>query len=93
VPGGNQPLDQTLPMAFIEDMMRKELRLHGCFMSYSAPFPGHEWTDIIEAIRSNAMDIQTMIWHHFPLSAAPTVFGQIAAHELPHQKIILHPDT
>jgi threonine dehydrogenase-like Zn-dependent dehydrogenase len=37
--GGNQPLDQSLPMAFIEDVMRKELRLNGCFMSYSAPFP------------------------------------------------------
>ena len=91
--GGNQPLDQSLPLTFIEDVMRKELRLNGCFMSYSAPFPGHEWTDTVQAIRGGLMDIETMISHHFPLSAAPDVFGQIAAHELPHQKIILHPEA
>ena len=91
--GGNQPLDQSLPMAFIEDVMRKELRLNGCFMSYSAPFPGHEWTDTVQVIRDGQMDINTMISHHFPLSAAAEVFGQIADHRLPHQKIILHPET
>ena len=91
--GGNQPLDQNLPLTFIEDVMRKELRLNGCFMSYSAPFPGHEWTDTVQAIRDGEMDIDTMISHHFLLSAAPDVFGQIAAHQLPHQKIILHPEN
>src|SRR5215216_981747 len=72
--GGNQPLDQSLPMQFIEDVMRKELRLNGCFMSYSAPFPGHEWMETVEAIRSGELDIDTMISHHYPLSAAPSVF-------------------
>jgi len=91
--GGNQPLDQNLPMNFIEDLMRKELRLNGCFMSYSAPFPGHEWPDTVQAIRDGELDINTMISHHFPLSNAPTVFEQIAAHQLPHQKIILHPGS
>ena len=37
-------------MTFIEDLMRKELRLNGCFMSYSAPFPGHEWTRSVSAL-------------------------------------------
>jgi L-iditol 2-dehydrogenase len=89
--GGNQPLDTALPMAFIEDTMRKELRLNGCFMSYSAPFPGHEWTETVQAIRSGELDIEAMISHHYPLSAAPEVFEQIVAHQLPHQKIILLP--
>ena len=91
--GGNQPLDQSLPMTFIEDLMRKELRLNGCFMSYSAPFPGHEWTDTVEVIGNGELDIQTMISHHFPLSEAPTIFGKIASHEMPHQKIILNPES
>ncbi len=90
--GGNQPLDQSLPMQFIEDVMRKELRLVGCFMSYSAPFPGHEWTDTIDAIRSGVLDMPMMISHHYPLSAVVDVFEQIAAHQLPHQKIILTPE-
>lgn len=89
--GGNQPLDASLPMQFIEDLMRKELNLVGCFMSYSAPFPGHEWTDTIEAIQNGQLDMQTMISHRYPLSAAPGIFASIAAHQLSHRKIILHP--
>ncbi len=90
--GGNQPLDASLPMSFIEDLMRKELSLVGCFMSYSAPFPGHEWTDSVEVIRSGALDIPTMISHRYPLSAAPDIFSRIAAHQMSHRKIILHPE-
>ncbi|MCC6803471.1 MAG: galactitol-1-phosphate 5-dehydrogenase [Anaerolineae bacterium] len=90
--GGNQPLDASLPMQFIEDLMRKELTLVGGFMSYSAPFPGHEWTDTITAIQDGSLDMNAMISHHFPLSAAPDVFAQIGAHQLHHQKIILLPE-
>lgn len=89
--GGNQPLDKMLPLTFIENLMRKELRLNGCFMSYSAPFPGHEWTDTIEALTSGELDMETMISHRFPLSAAPDIFAQIGAHTLTHRKIILQP--
>ncbi len=89
--GGNQPLDASLPMQFIEDLMRRELRLIGCFMSYSAPFPGHEWTDTIQAIRDGGLDLQGMISHREALIDAPDIFRRIAAHELSHQKIILFP--
>lgn len=90
--GGNQPLDASLPMQFIEDLMRKELMLAGGFMSYSAPFPGHEWTDTITAIQDGSLDMNAMISHHFPLTAAPDVFAKIGAHQLHHQKIILLPE-
>jgi L-iditol 2-dehydrogenase len=89
--GGNQPLDSSLPMQFVEDMMRKELSLHGCFMSYSEPFPGHEWTDTVEAIRDGSLDFQTMISHRQPLSEVVGIFERIASHQLAHQKIILLP--
>jgi threonine dehydrogenase-like Zn-dependent dehydrogenase len=91
--GGNQPLDKTLPLTFIENLMRKELRLNGCFMSYSAPFPGHEWSDTISALQSGELDMETMISHRFPLSATPGVFEQIGAHTLTHRKIILQPGS
>ncbi len=89
--GGNQPLDASLPMQFIEDMMRKELSLHGCFMSYSAPFPGHEWTDTVAAIRDGSLNFQAIISHREPLSDVVGIFERIAAHQLAHQKIILLP--
>ena len=89
--GGNQPLDASLPMAFIEDMMRKELRLNGCFMSYSAPFPGHEWTDSVQAILDGGLDMDAMISHRVPLADAADVFARIADHTLAHRKIIFLP--
>jgi len=90
--GGNQPLDAALPMAFIEDLMRRELRLNGCFMSYSAPFPGHEWTDTVAALQSGQLDLAAMISHRFPLSQAPQVFDDIAARRIAFRKIILQPE-
>lgn len=90
--GGNQPLDKSLPLSFIETMMRKELRIIGCFMSYSAPFPGHEWTDTVAALLDGGLDMDTMISHRFPLSQAPEVFAQIGAHTLTHRKIMLNPE-
>ncbi|MGB8648405.1 MAG: galactitol-1-phosphate 5-dehydrogenase [Anaerolineae bacterium] len=90
--GGNQPLDASQPMSFIEDLMRKELHLSGCFMSYSAPFPGHEWTDSVDALVQDKLKMNPMISHRYPLSAAVQVFQDIAAHNLTHRKIILLPE-
>jgi L-iditol 2-dehydrogenase len=90
--GGNQPLDQSLPLQFIESMMRRELTITGCFMSYSAPFPGHEWTESVTALEDGSLDMEAMISHHFPLAETPDVFTQISAHTLKHRKIILHPE-
>lgn len=89
---GNQPLDKSLPLTFIETMMRREISLIGCFMSYSAPFPGHEWTDTVAALTDGSLDMESLISHRFPLSRAPEVFGKIGAHQLAHQKIILSPE-
>lgn len=89
---GNQPLDKSLPLTFIENMMRREINLIGCFMSYSAPFPGHEWMETITALLDGSLDMESLISHRFPLSKAPEVFEKIGAHQLAHQKIILKPE-
>jgi L-iditol 2-dehydrogenase len=89
---GNQPLEKSMPLTFFENMMRREIRIMGCFMSYSAPFPGHEWADTIESIVTGGLDMETMISHRFPLSQAPDVFKKIGAHQLAHQKIMLNPE-
>lgn len=89
---GNQPLDASLPMSFIENMMRKELRINGCFMSYSAPFPGSEWTESLAAVLDGSLDVEAMISHWLPLSEAPRIFESIGARALAHRKIIFYPD-
>ncbi len=89
--GGNQPLDASLPMTFIEGLMRKELTLAGCFMSYSAPWPGHEWSDGLASVLDGGLDMAGMISHRVPLSEAPRLFAQIAEHRLTHRKIVFDP--
>jgi L-iditol 2-dehydrogenase len=89
--GGNQPPDASLPMTFVEALMRRELTLTGCFMSYSAPWPGHEWTDSLAAVLDGGLDMPAMISHRAPLSGAPALFGEIAAHRLAHRKIVFDP--
>lgn len=89
---GNQPQDASLPMTFIEEMMRKEIHLVGCFMSYSAPFPGHEWTDTIQAVKNGELDMEAMISHRFPLSKAGLVFHEITVNKMPHRKVMLNPE-
>jgi L-iditol 2-dehydrogenase len=90
--GGNQPPEATLPLTFIEDLMRKELRLNGCFMSYSAPFPGHEWTDTVQALQAGQLHMNQMISHRFPLAQAVQVFDDIAARRIAFRKIMLFPE-
>jgi L-iditol 2-dehydrogenase len=91
--GGNQPPDVSLPMSFIEEMMRKELRINGCFMSYSPPFPGHEWTESVQMVLNGQLDMDKMISHGYPLSQVGQVFEDIASHKLAYRKIILFPES
>ncbi len=87
--GGNQPPDASLPMSFVEEMMRKELCINGCFMSYSPPFPGHEWTESVQMVLNGQLDMDKMISHHYPLSQTGQVFKDIVSHKLGHRKVIL----
>jgi L-iditol 2-dehydrogenase len=89
---GNQPPDASLPMTFVEDLMRRELRLTGCFMSYSAPFPGHEWIDTVEAMRQGQLRVETLVSHRFPLSHGAKVFEDVAARRIAFRKIMLTPE-
>jgi L-iditol 2-dehydrogenase len=89
--GGNQPADASLPMSFVEALMRRELTLAGGFMSYSAPWPGHEWADSLAAVLDGGLDMPAMISHRVPLSEAPAVFAEIGARRLVHRKIVFDP--
>ncbi|MGZ8514625.1 MAG: galactitol-1-phosphate 5-dehydrogenase [Candidatus Limnocylindrales bacterium] len=89
--GGNQPPDATLPMELVERLMRKELTLAGCFMSYSAPWPGHEWTDGLATVLDGGLDMNAMISHRAPLSDAPRLFAALGARQLSHRKIVFDP--
>jgi threonine dehydrogenase-like Zn-dependent dehydrogenase len=88
---GFLPAEATLPTKLIDRIIRYELTMRGSQMSYSHPFPGHEWPDTIEAVLSGQLEMRETISHRFPLSAAPEVLQQMEMHTLEYRKIILRP--
>ena len=88
---GNLPTDATLPSSLVEHIIRHELSMIGTWMSYSSPFPGHEWSHTLAATINGDLHLKDMISQRFPLSETNSVFQQIAAHTLVHRKIILQP--
>lgn len=88
---GNQPENAALPLSFIEHIMRQELEVRGVWMSYTAPFPGHTWTDTIAAAQRGSLELDKMISHRFALAEVPDIFRHIHAGSLSYRKIIIVP--
>jgi len=86
---GNLPSDTTIPASLFESISRKELGVRGSWMSYSAPFPGHEWHESVRKLADGSLDPESMISHRFQLEKAPAVFKQIESGKLNYHKIIL----
>jgi L-iditol 2-dehydrogenase len=87
---GNLANDAQLSSWVIEHTIRQELDLRGTWMSYSAPFPGHEWTQSMDVVCRGLFDMQSMITHRFPLSETG-VFAAIDKNTFAHRKILLKP--
>ena len=58
-----------------EQMNRKEFRLTGSWMSYSAPFPGHEWDCVAHYFANGELKIDdSFIFRKMPLSKIDEAF-------------------
>jgi L-iditol 2-dehydrogenase len=88
---GNQPKDAAFPAEIMETITRKELGVYGTWMSYSAPFPGHEWTEAAAALQRGDLRVGEMITQRFPLCEVEEVFKGIADRTLVYRKIMLVP--
>lgn len=73
-----KPLQFTVPQ--FEQINRKECIVTGSWMSYSAPFPGSEWTDTIDYMSSGKLQfIPELVHDTYPMSQAMEAFRQIRA--------------
>jgi len=61
-----------------ERVLRSELHIVGSWNSYSVPFPGKEWFDLIRFIEAGQLSARPLISHVQPLSEAPRIFREIA---------------
>ena len=75
-------------------MNRKEFRLTGSWMSYSAPFPGREWELTAHAFGDGRLKLDPeMIFARYPLSGASEAFSQYKIAGRVQGKIMLFPDS
>ncbi|MDR0929024.1 MAG: galactitol-1-phosphate 5-dehydrogenase [Oscillospiraceae bacterium] len=78
--------------AMWEKMNRREFYLTGSWMSYSAPFPGDEWTLTAEAFASGRLRFDpSFIFKQVPLSQAQAMFDLYKTPGAVKGKIILTP--
>lgn len=73
-----------------ENMNRKEFRLTGSWMSYSAPFPGKEWALTAHYFATGQLRFDpAFIFRRFPMSRAAEAFGLYDTPSQVHGKIML----
>ena len=64
----------TLAPEDLERILRGELTVRGSWMSYSAPFPGQEWTDAARILSAPSFDPEILVSHEFGLEEVPLGF-------------------
>lgn len=57
-----------------EQINRKEATLTGSWMSYSAPFPGHEWSAVAHFFATRQLRYDGVVSKIYPLSKIPDAF-------------------
>ncbi|WKY44305.1 galactitol-1-phosphate 5-dehydrogenase [Eubacteriaceae bacterium ES2] len=75
----------------VDTLMRSQLSLIGSWNSFTAPFPGVDWTESIKMFAENGMTAKDIISHRLPLDEAPDVFAKIAAGGYFFNKIMFYP--
>lgn len=64
---GTPTKELTLGVKTFEHILRKELHIRGSWMSYSAPFPGDEWSKAVELLQNASEDPAQIITHEYGL--------------------------
>ena len=85
--------DVTFAEKAFARMVREELEVVGSWNSYSLPFPGKEWFDIIELLRKGRLVVEPLITHRAALEEAPAIFKALKSRTFgPYHKILFKPN-
>lgn len=74
---GTSTRDVIFPPESFEKILRGELTVTGSWMSYSAPFPGYEWTAAVDMIATGKVDVEPLISHVYSLRDAARPFEDV----------------
>ena len=85
--------DVTFAEKAFARMVREELQVVGSWNSYSLPFPGKEWFDIIGLLRTNRLLVEPLISHRATLDEAPAIFKALKSRTFGgYHKILFKPN-
>lgn len=87
---GTSSSDLTFDWKLFEKMNRKEFHLTGSWMSYSAPFPGDEWTMTSEYFGNGRLCYDSaLVYKSFPMSKASEAFQMYKTPDAVKGKLML----
>ncbi|MDE3316639.1 galactitol-1-phosphate 5-dehydrogenase [Lacticaseibacillus zeae] len=84
--------DVLLHQRAFENIFRHELTVTGFWNSYSAPFPGREWTNSIQLVNSGRIKIKDLITHRFELEDMQKAFNMITTRSESFNKVMFFPN-
>jgi L-iditol 2-dehydrogenase len=73
--------------------LRREISLHGSWNSFSAPFPGREWTTTLNAMASGGLRWKFMVTHELGLDGLPEMFTTLGSRSAFTSKVIFRPNA
>ena len=71
-----------------EKLVRYELEVTGAWMSYSAPFPGYEWTAGLRYMATKEIDVEPLITGIFSLEDVEKPFQEMVSKDSRHIKVL-----
>ena len=86
IPTADIPID--LPV--FEHFLRQEISLQGSWNSFSAPFPGEEWSATLAAFENGTLKTDFLITHRLDLSELPATFEKLRTRAVFSSKILFH---
>lgn len=87
---GTPHTELAFPPSLWEQMNRKEFTLTGSWMSYSAPFPGDEWSLTAHYFATGALKFDpAFVFRTFPMARAAEAFALYKDPSQVHGKIML----
>jgi L-iditol 2-dehydrogenase len=73
------------------NILRREVSLHGSWNSFSAPFPGFEWTESTARLSDGSLKWEFMITHELGLDLVPETMKKLADRSIFSSKILFIP--
>lgn len=86
---GTAHRDVVFPPKVFERIVRDELRITGSWNSFSAPFPGREWSAVVEYMRLGALDMELFITHAIDLAELPEFIARMDRREFSFNKVLV----